>query len=122
MAKEEALVKLDGAFHTAATELLDEALKVVLAVVIGDFFSFLDVPLGHDKDATPTIQSLTVGTTGVVGVAGSVVARTAIDVPAGIHIEHVAVVTFIPYRSRDSLTDVLDDSCPLFDRGDGKEA
>ncbi len=88
---------LVGAFHTTATEFLDEALEVVFAVVVGDFLSLLDVTLGHDKDATPTVEGLAVGTAGVVGVAGGVVARTAIYVPAGIHIEHIAVVALISH-------------------------
>ncbi len=97
MAKAKAPVKLDGALHAAATELLDEAFKVVLAVVVGDFFPFLDVTLGDDKDATPTIEGLAVRPAGVVGVARSVVARTAIDVPTSVHIKHIAVVAFIPH-------------------------
>lgn len=113
---------LVGAFDTTATELLDEALEVVLAVVVGDFLPLFDIPLGHDKDSTATVESLTVRPAGVVSVARGVVARTAVDIPAGIHIKHVAVVPLIPHRGRDPFADVLDNGRPLLDRGDGKEA
>ena len=108
--------------YTTAAELLDEALDVFLAVVVGDFFSLLDVPLGHDKDSTATIEGFAVRPAGVVGIARGVVARTAVDVPAGIHVKHVAVVPLIPHRGRDPFADVLDNGRPLLDRGDGKEA
>lgn len=95
---------------------------MVLAVVVGDFLPFLDVALGYDKDSTATVEGFTVWPAGVIGIARGVVARTAIDVPLGVDVKHVAVVPLIADRGRDPLADVLDNGRPLLDRGGGKEA
>ena len=108
--------------NTATANLLDEAFKVVLAVMIGDFFPDLDIFLGYDVDTIAPVPSLRIGTTGMIGIARRVVAWTAIDVPLGVHVKHVAIVSFIADRGGDLLTDILDDSRPLFDGCECKES
>lgn len=88
--------------------------------MVGNFFPFLDVTLGDDIDPATTIEGLAVWPTGVVGVTGCVVAWTTIDIPFGIHVEHVTVITEITLTRWDPLTDVFDDGGPFLDGSNSK--
>ncbi len=94
---------------------------MVFTVVIGDFFASLDISLGHDKHPPTPVERLAIGTAGVIGIAGGIVTWTAIDVPLGIHVEHIAVVALIADGGRDAFTDIFDDGRPLLDRGEREE-
>ena len=85
--------------HTAATEFFNEALEMILAVVVGNFFTNLDIFLGDDKDPTATVDGFAIRTTGVIGIASRVVTRAAIDVPLGIYIEHSGYPARHPHSS-----------------------
>ena len=111
---------LGSTFYTAAAEFLDKAFEVVLAVVIGNFFSYLDVSFGHDEDTATTIERFTVGPTGMIGIPSRIVARTAIDIPLGIDIEHVAIVTKVTLACRDTFANVFNNSRILLNRRQGK--
>ncbi len=107
--------------HTAATEFFNEALEMILAVVVGNFFTNLDIFLGDDKDPTATVDRLSIRTAGVIGIARRIVARAAIDIPFGIHIEHIAVIPLVTLTRRDAFTDIFDDGRPLLYRRQSKE-
>lgn len=106
---------LSRAFDTATAQRLNKADKVVLPIVIGQLFASLDTFLGHDKNAAAPIDCLTVRAARMIGIAGRIVAWAAIDVPLGINIEHIAVITLITDTRRDALTDVFNDRRPLLE-------
>lgn len=112
---------LDRTLDTTATDFFDEALEMIFAIVVSDFLTSLDVSLGYDKDPTATVECLAVRPTRMIGVASGVVARTAIDIPLGVDIEHVTIIPEIPLARRNAFTYVFDDRRPLLDWNQGKQ-
>lgn len=82
----------DGTFFAATAGDSDETVEIVLAVMIVQFLARPDIPFCHDKDATATIDRLAVRPTGMIDVTGGIVTRAAVDVPATVHVEDIAII------------------------------
>src|SRR6266540_1031623 len=108
------------AFAALAALGLDEADEVLLAVVVGDLVArryFLD---GADEDLALDDVGLGVRAARVVDVPRDVAPGRAVDGPALVELEQVAVVELVGDLVRDAPAPILDDEIALVD-GLGRE-
>src|SRR4029077_20931074 len=111
------LAPLVAAFVAPAALRLDVGVEVVLAVVVGDLVARLDVPDRLDPDAARAGHRIGVRPAGMVDVARQVRARRAVDGPARIHLEPVAIVgALVALLVGQQRAGVLDDVFVLADR------
>src|SRR5262245_38499535 len=95
---------------------LDEAVEVVLAVVVGDLVARRDILHRRDQDLALHDVGFGVRPAGMVDVARGVAARGTIDGPAAVDLEEVAVVELVGDLVGEATAPVLDDEVALVDR------
>ena len=66
-------------FHALATDLLDDSLKVFLAIIVSNFFSGFDRSPRPDPNSAARDKGFGIGTAGVINVSRDIVAAAAID-------------------------------------------
>src|SRR6185295_19788786 len=117
------LAPLLAAFVAPAALRLDVGVEVILAVVVGDLVARLDVPDRLDPDAAVADHRVGVRPAGMIDVARGVGTRRAVDGPARIHLEPVAIVApLIALLVGQQRTCVFDDVLVLPDRFGRKHA
>src|SRR5712691_6388854 len=110
------------AFPALAALGLDEADEVLLAVVVGDLVARRDFPDGADEDLALDDVGLGVRAARVVDVARDVAPGRAVDRPALVELEQVAVVELVGDLVRDAPAPILDDEIALVDGLGRKQA
>lgn len=113
---------LARACQALAADRLDERLDVIAAVVIGDLVPQLDVPDRTDLDRMLDEIDLGIGPARVVDVARPVPAGGAIDGPARVDLEEIAVTKVVGSFGVDLPAAVAHDKLALADRYAGEEA
>src|SRR5206468_3908146 len=116
------LASLLAALVALAADRLDEAVEMVLAVIVGDLVAGLDVLHGRDQDLAALDVGLGIGPAGMVDVAGDVAPGRAVDGPAAVELEQVAVVDLVGALVGDLRPPVLDDERALPDGAGGEQA
>ena len=66
-------------FHALATDLLDDSLKVFLAIIVSNFFPWFDRSPRPDPNSAARDKGFGVGTAGVINVPRDIVAAATID-------------------------------------------
>lgn len=110
------------AFLASATERFDVSVEIFLPVIIGQFFSRLDISLGDDENPTRSFKRLTVRPARVIDIPSLVPTRTPIYVEILVHIEHVFVIQRIADAFGDTMPDILDYRLTLPDNGKRNQA
>lgn len=85
----------------------DVFLEIFLAIVVREFLSRGDLPLGDDEYPTVVVHRFAVGFAGMVDISRLVPSRRSVDVPLFIDTEDIEVAAFV--RTADPFADVLDD-------------
>src|SRR5262245_33803725 len=116
------LAPLFPAFHALAALRLDEAVEMLLAVVVGDLVAGRDVLDRRDQDLALLDVGLGIGPAGMVDVARDVAPDRAVGGPALVDLEQVTVVELVGDRVGDARAPVLDDEIALVDRLGGEQA
>src|SRR5262249_19066550 len=101
---------------------LDEAVEVLLAVVVGDLVARRDVLDRADDDLALLDVALGVGAARVVDVAGDVAPDRAVDGPLLVDLEQVAIVHLVGDLVWNPRSPVFDDEIALLDRLGGEQA
>lgn len=96
------------------------ALEVVFAIIVSQFFIWFNVPLSNKKDSSPSIDSLTVWSTAMIGVAHGVPTWAAIDINSSANVKDIFVGGI--GLCWNTVTDVFDNSGVSFDGKAGVEA
>lgn len=112
-----------GAFSAAAPLGFDVSIPKVLTVIVGEFLTGLDSPLGIDVDMLFGLiyLGITVGAAGVVDVPGFVVSSTTIDRPVVIHFKEVLATAAVGFFGGDFLTGVFNNLRTFGDSMESKE-
>src|SRR5262245_11928899 len=92
------------------------------AVVVGDLVTGLDVLDRRDQDLAFLDVGLGIGPAGRGDVSRDVAPDRAVDRPALVDLEQVAVVELVGDRVGDARTPVFDDEIALMDRLGGEQA
>jgi hypothetical protein len=64
---------------------------ILIAVIVGQFFPVSDIPEGHNPDRAGGDVNVTIGITGMVNIAGGVLADLAINIIAVIEGKNIDV-------------------------------
>src|SRR5262249_13552686 len=109
--------------HAQAASRPDVGVPVILAVVVGDLVTRLDVLDRLDPDAPVADHRIRVRPAGMIDVARDVRARRAVYGPARVDLEPVAIVGLrIALRIVEQRAGVFDDVGVLPDRLGGEDA
>lgn len=108
-----------------ATRAANDVFEIVIAVVIGDFLVRLDISQRPDEHAAAIGVGLCVRIAGMIGVAGDIAARGAIDGDPRVDLVEVAVAApFEPagFLGTHARAFIFGDFFALLDRPNGKQA
>src|SRR5262249_15138753 len=105
-----------------AADILDEAVEIIAAVIVGDLLLGLDVAQRPDLDHVPDEVDLGVRPAGMIDVAGEVAAARSVDGPAVVELEQVLVVELVGLVVRKLASAVAGDVAALLDRPAGEHA
>src|SRR5882672_9065712 len=110
------------ALDALAAFRLDEAVKVILAVVVGDLVAGHDVLDRRDEDLALDDVGLGIRPAGVIDVARDVAPGRAVDRPTLVDLEQVAIVELVGQLVGNAPAPVLDDEVALLDGLGGEQA
>src|SRR6185312_2922957 len=102
-----------------AVRLADDVLEVIDAVIVGEFLARLDGARRVDEDALAADRGVGIRIAGVIEVARDVAAALAVDGPAAVDLEQIAVAARLGLFRRLHVEQrplVLGDARPLLDR------
>ena len=108
-----------------ATRAANDEFEIVIAVVIGDFLARLDISQRPDEHAAAIGVGLCVRIAGMIGVAGDITARGAIDGDPRVDLVEVAVAAPLElagFLGTHTRAFIFGDFFTLLDRPNGEQA
>src|SRR6266478_6528455 len=109
------------ASHALAADFLDEGVEIIAAIVVRDLVVRLDVLDCPDLDHVLDEIDFGVRPARMIDVARPVPAARAVDRPAVVDLEHIAVVELVGDFGTQLSAAVADDELPFLDRNAGEE-